>query len=268
MKPAWGTSFDRMSPERAEQVTDDAALGGRLRLLQPRRGHRFGHDAILLAAATPAQSGDHVVELGAGVGAAGLAIAARVPRIRLTLIEIDPALASLAARNIERNKFADRAFAVCLDVAASSGAFAAAGLPAGCTDGVVMNPPFYDPERTMQSPDAQRRMAHVGNRELLNAWVNIAHRLLRAGGGLTLIYRADALNDVRAALSPHFGGAVILPILPRQNAQAIRIIATAVKGSQEPARVLIGLQLNDADGKPTERAEAVLRHAAALNLNV
>src|SRR5579872_6937165 len=78
-------------------LTDDAALGGRLRLLQPRRGHRFGHDAILLAAATPVQAGDRVAELGAGVGAAGLALAVRVPGVRVTLVEIDADLAALAA---------------------------------------------------------------------------------------------------------------------------------------------------------------------------
>ena len=73
-------------------LTDDAILGGRLRLLQPKRGHRFGHDAILLAAAVPARARDHAIELGAGVGAASLALLARVPGCSVTLIEIDPAL--------------------------------------------------------------------------------------------------------------------------------------------------------------------------------
>jgi tRNA1(Val) A37 N6-methylase TrmN6 len=255
-----------MSPEPAEQITDDAALGGRLRLLQPRKGHRFGHDAILLAAATPAQPGDHVVELGAGVGAAGLAIAARVPRIQLVLVEVERSLATLATHNIARNGFADSATAICLDVTASAEAFAASGLAAGSADCVTMNPPFYDPAETTHSPDARRRTAHLGGRDLLLAWVRAACRLLRMGGTLTLIYRADALDDVSAALSQDFGGAVTLPILPKQDACAIRVIVTAVKGSHAPARVLTGLQLNDAVGKPTQRAEAVLRHAAALNL--
>ena len=61
-------------------LTEDAVLGGRLRLTQPRRGHRVGHDAILLAAATPAHAGEHVVDLGAGVGAAGLALRRRASR--------------------------------------------------------------------------------------------------------------------------------------------------------------------------------------------
>ena len=65
----------------AGDVTEDAVLGGRLRLRQPKRGHRVGHDAILLAASCPARAGDAVVDLGAGVGAAGLALAARVEGI-------------------------------------------------------------------------------------------------------------------------------------------------------------------------------------------
>ena len=57
------------------EFTEDAVLGGKLLLKQPRRGHRFGHDALLLAAACPARARERVVDLGAGVGAAGLALA-------------------------------------------------------------------------------------------------------------------------------------------------------------------------------------------------
>ena len=68
-----------MAAERERlDISDDAVLGGRLRLRQPRRGHRVGHDAILLAAATGGRAGEQAVDLGAGVGAAGLALAARV----------------------------------------------------------------------------------------------------------------------------------------------------------------------------------------------
>src|SRR5258708_11852821 len=93
---------------RLGDLTQDAVLGGALRLRQPRRGHRIGHDAILLAAACPAHSGEQVVELGAGVGAAGLALARREPDIRVMLVEIDPDLAALAAANAELNGLAAR----------------------------------------------------------------------------------------------------------------------------------------------------------------
>ena len=98
-------------------VTDDAVLGGRLRLLQPRRGHRFGHDAILLAAATRARGGDRIADLGAGVGTAGLAVAARVPGAHVKLVEISAGLATLAALNAARNQLVDRVNAA-IDVVA------------------------------------------------------------------------------------------------------------------------------------------------------
>ena len=82
--------------ELAGDVTEDAFLGGKLRLRQPKSGHRAGHDAMLLAAATPARPGDRVVDLGAGVGAAGLAVARRIAGIELVLVEIDEGLAELA----------------------------------------------------------------------------------------------------------------------------------------------------------------------------
>src|SRR6478736_1511110 len=65
--PAWPTNCGPMTDPG--EFTEDAFLGGRLRLRQPRSGHRAGHDAMLLAAATPARSGDRVVDLGAGDGA-------------------------------------------------------------------------------------------------------------------------------------------------------------------------------------------------------
>ncbi|HEY5217436.1 MAG TPA: methyltransferase, partial [Pseudolabrys sp.] len=87
-----------MGADRATLATsEDAVLGGRLLLRQPLRGHRVGHDAILLAAATGGRAAEQAVDLGAGVGAAGLALGVRVGGLNVTLIEIDEALCRLAA---------------------------------------------------------------------------------------------------------------------------------------------------------------------------
>lgn len=255
------------APDLATEVTDDAVLGGRLRLLQPRRGHRFGHDAILLAAATPARAGEHVVDLGAGVGAAGLAVAARCAGCRVTLVEIDAPLVALAAENARRNDLAARVTAVVLDAAADASAFAHAGLPPGSADRVLMNPPFHPAQRANASPNAARRQAHLADGPLLAAWTRTALRLLRPGGTLALIYRADALAEVLAALSHGFGGADVLPIHPRPGAAAIRVIARATKGSRAPLTLRPGLWLNDAAGRPDPEAEKVLRGAAELALD-
>ena len=93
-------------PARPDDLTEDAFLAGGLRLRQFRRGHRSGHDAILLASAVPAHAGERVIEFGAGAGAAGLALARRVEGIDLILVEIDPALVDLAQTNATMNGIA------------------------------------------------------------------------------------------------------------------------------------------------------------------
>src|SRR3981189_2857243 len=122
------------------EFTEDAFLGGQLRLRQPKSGHRAGHDAMLLAAATSARSGDRVVDFGAGVGAAGLAVAKRVAGIALILVEVDEALAGLARGNAASNAIA--ADVVVLDVTSTADAFAAAGLIPDSAHFGLMNRPL------------------------------------------------------------------------------------------------------------------------------
>jgi tRNA1(Val) A37 N6-methylase TrmN6 len=245
-------------------TTEDAVLGGRLRLIQPRRGHRVGLDAILLAAATGGNAGEHAVDLGAGVGAAGLALAARVPGLRATLVEIDPTLTALAADNIVRNGLAERMRACALDVTAAARTFAAAGLPVEAASRVLMNPPFNDPARQRPSPDRSRRLAHesIG----VAAWIRTAARLLGTRGVLTMIWRAEALPHLLAGLSRAFGAVTVMPLYPQPQAAAIRILVRAVKASRAPLALVPGLTLADEHGRPTPQADAVLRHGATLPL--
>ncbi|HYI29511.1 MAG TPA: methyltransferase, partial [Bradyrhizobium sp.] len=249
-----------------DEHTDDAVLGGRLRLTQKRSGHRVGHDAILLAAATPAQPGDRAADLGAGIGAAGLALAVRVADVAVTLIEIDPELAGIAAENVARNGLGSRARVLTLDVTAPSDAFAAQGLGPGSFDRVLMNPPFNNPAQGNVSPDPVRRAAHAASGASLADWVAAAAWLLHSAGTLTLIWRADGIAQVLAALEPDFGGVAVLPVYGRAGQPAIRILVHASKGSRAPLMLLPGLELNDLAGKPAAAAENVLRHGQALAL--
>jgi tRNA1(Val) A37 N6-methylase TrmN6 len=248
-------------------ITQDAVLGGRLTLRQPKRGHRVGHDAMLLAAAVPAHAGERAVDLGAGIGSAGLALARRVPGVDVVLAEIDEALCELAAENIRLNALQERARVVNLDVTVS-GAFDAAGIDPGSIDHVLTNPPFNDPARQNVSPDALRRLAHAAPRAVLALWVNTARRLLRTGGVLTLIWRADDLPAVLATLAG-FGDVGVMPVLPRPDADPIRILLRAVAGAPAAApRMERPLLLNTADGQPAGETEAILRGGEALRFSM
>ncbi len=256
-----------MAAERSERsFTDDHVLGGRLRLRQPARGHRVGHDAILLAAATPAVPGEVAVDLGAGVGAAGLALAQRVPGLVVRLVELDAQLAELALANAARNCLGERVRAHALDVTAPAAQLAAADLSPASADRVLMNPPFRAEGRAQASPDARRRVAHVAPPGALAIWLGTAARLLRRDGTLSMIFRADGLAELLGMIEPTFGAVTILPVHPKPAAAAIRVLVRAHKGSRAPLALLPGLVLNDADGRPSAAAEAVLREGAALPL--
>lgn len=248
----------------AQSTTEDGFLGGRLRLRQPVTGHRAGHDAILLAASTRVRAGDRMVEFGTGVGAAGLAVACRVEGIVPVLVEINPSLAALARDNARRNELATEI--VCLDVTGPAEAFAAVGLGPDSADVVLMNPPFHDPARHRASPDQARQTAHLATATTLDAWVHAARRLLKSGGTLTLIWRADGLADVLAALDRGFGSVVLQPVHSHADKPAIRILVRATKGGRAPLLLIPNLLLNDPSGHPSPIARAVLAGEQILPL--
>ncbi|QDM29832.1 methyltransferase [Tardiphaga sp. vice304] len=253
-----------MAPEAEIATTCDGFLGGQLQLCQPARGHRAGHDAILLAASTAARPGDRVVDFGAGVGTAGLALAWRVKGISLTLVEIDPRLARLACDNAAANGIAAKVIG--MDLSSPADVFAAAGLPPDGVDVVLMNPPYNDATRHRASPDAARAVAHVATSSTLQNWIHAARRLLRSGGALTLIWRGDGLCEVVAALEKGFGSISLLPVHGDPAKPAIRILVKAIKGGRAPAAIYPGINLRDATGASDPHMSEVLAGKATLSL--
>jgi tRNA1(Val) A37 N6-methylase TrmN6 len=250
--------------ELPSELTEDAFLGGRLRLRQPKSGHRAGHDAMRLAAATSARAGDRVVDFGAGVGAAGLALATRVLGIELVLVEIDEVLAELARGNAASN--AIEAKVIAMDLASGADAFAGAGLAPDSVDVVLMNPPFNDSKRHRSSPDKRRETAHVADAATPESWIHAARRILKSGAVLTLIWRADGLAQVLAALDRGFGSLAILPVHGNAATPAIRVLVRAIKGGRAPAALYPGLMLNDESGLPNKQVQEILAGKGALPL--
>jgi tRNA1(Val) A37 N6-methylase TrmN6 len=246
------------------EVTEDSFLGGQLRVKQLKSGHRAGHDAVLLAAATSARPGDRVADLGAGAGVAGLAVARRVTDVDLVLVEIDTMLAGLARANSDAN--AIQADVIVLDVEAGAATFAAAGLPPDSVDAVLMNPPFNDPARHRVSPDPARGIAHMASPTTLSNWIHAARRMLRSKGTLTLIWRADGIAEVLAALDHGFGSLQILPVHGEARGPANRVLVRATKGGRAPTQIHPALLLNEESGVPNKRVLDILAGNGSLPL--
>lgn len=250
------------SPERPD-TTLDTVLGGRLRLRQPRQGHRVGHDAMLLAALAPEDT-RRLVDLGAGVGSAGLAVLMRLPHAQGVLVEIDPALAALAEENAQDNDVSSRCKVITGDVGTLCRPIGPPIPAPAMADLVLTNPPFNARAAHQTSPDRQRAGAHMADAETLATWGLAAYRCLAPGGMLALILRPEDLGPLLEMLSGRFGAAHLLPVHPRPDAPAVRLLVRATKGRRTPPVLLPGLILADSAGRPTPEAEAVLRDAAPL----
>ena len=242
----------------------DAILGGRLKLRQMQDGHRVGLDAVLLAAAAGAPAA-RLADVGAGVGAVGLALLQRWPTATGELIEIDPELAALAAENAALNGLADRARVIVAD-ALDAKRRRAAGLADETADLVVTNPPYLAADAARASPDPRRARAHVadGGPAALADWVVACLALLAPGGRFVMIQRADALPALLPAFAGRLGDLALRPVHPRADAPAIRLLIAGTKGSKAPLRLLPGLTLHEADGAATPLAAAIQRGEAAL----
>jgi tRNA1(Val) A37 N6-methylase TrmN6 len=249
-----------------DEVTDDAFLGGALHILQPRSGYRAGLDAVMLAAAVAAEAGRplRVLDVGAGVGTAGLCLACRVAAAEVVLLEREPQLAALAAENIARNGLAERVRVAAGAVGAPAEELRALGLAAESFGHVIANPPFHSEHAGTPAPDALKAGAHAMPEDELKRWARFLARMTAPGGAATVIHKAEALAALLAALDGRFGALKVLPLHPRQGAPAQRVIVAGIKGSRAPLQLMPGFVLHEDGNAFTPAAQAILRAGAPL----
>lgn len=242
------------------KTTEDSFLGGLLTLRQPAQGYRAGPDAVLLAASVPAHSGESVLELGCGVGAALLCLNARVPELDLTGVEIQPDYADLARENAE-----DAALIITSDLQE---------MPLSLRDRqfhhVLANPPYYLEKRRKKSAMADREVAFTEETPLAT-WIEIGAKRLRPKGVFSLIQDIERLPEVLAAAHRVLGSLEVLPICPREGRRAQRFLLRGRKGGRaefmlHPALILHqGASHTSDQDSYTSEVKSILRDGAALN---
>jgi tRNA1(Val) A37 N6-methylase TrmN6 len=178
---------------------------------------------------------------------------ARMPGLKPTGVEIDPALAALAASNAAANGMPVRFVAA--DIFA---------LPPELKrdyDQVLCNPPFHDEDHAPPDPSRARALMDDGK---LTDWLKLGLQRTVSHGFFTAILRADRLGQALAALGSE--GVSLFPLWPKQGAPARRVIVRVRKGSKASLALLPGLVLHRDNGDWTTEADAVLRRGEALAL--
>ena len=215
--------------------TIDAFHRGAFHVVQPKgRGHRSGMDAMLLAALVADERTIRVADLGAGAGAAGMAVASRLDRAEVVLFERSSDMADFARKSLllaENARFANRVSVIEADVTLTGKDRNEAGLVDDSFHHVIMNPPFNDASDRL-TPDALKAEAHAMTDGLFERWIRTAGAIMIPGGQLSLIARPESIGEIIAACGRRFGGIEITPIHPREGESAVRILVTAIKGSR------------------------------------
>jgi tRNA1Val (adenine37-N6)-methyltransferase len=185
-----GALGDDLSPG---EVTQDALFGGSVVLFQPPRGagYRTNVDALLLAGfATAPKVASVAFDLGAGVGAVGLALLRLGAAKRVVFVEIDDRPAAMSRRNLDANGWTERGEVVrgdVRDVARSRRGEAAL---------VVCNPPYLMPGRgRVPAAQARARSGEVGT------FVEAARQLAGKKARVCFVYPAQELGMLLATLS-------------------------------------------------------------------
>ena len=247
-----------------DALSRDAFLGGRVFLHQPKDGYRAGVDPVLLAAAVNAQSGDRVLDLGCGAGAAMLCLGARVVGLDLHGVEVQHDYAELARRNA-------------VPLGATIWQADLGDLPAKLRQlqfhHVIANPPYFRAQAHLPSPDPGRAtaMREVEGHRPLADWIATAARRLRPKGYLHMIQRAERLPDLLAGCDGHLGSVEVLPLAARIGRAPEHVILRARKDGRAPFRLYASIVLHDGDrhlrdgDDYTPAIAAVLRDGAALD---
>ena len=203
-------------------------------------------DSFLLGSFPTLRRGMQVCDLGAGTGLLGLLLLAREPSLRITNVELQAPALALAQRSAALNGFQAQITCVAGDLRDKT------LLPAGAFDLLISNPPYFDAGRGFVAPEENRGAARADLTCALPELCAAAGRLTRYGGSFCLIFRAERMAELFAALQANHMEPKRLRMVQNTAQSAPKLfLLEAKKGGRPGLSVLPPLLLRDADGQET-----------------
>jgi tRNA1Val (adenine37-N6)-methyltransferase len=245
-----------------EDETLDELFGGRLSILQKKRGYRFSIDAVLLADFVKLKRGEKVIDLGSGSGVIAIVLALRFPRCgRIVGLELQGQLADMARRSVEVNRLGER-----IEILQGDVRYAGESLAAESFDAAVFNPPYRKTGSGRTNPDEERALARHeiggGAADFLSA----SARLLKDGGRVYLIYPAKRMVEIIHRMR-------VLKLEPKKlrfvhsgaSSEGDFILVEGLKRGGEELKVLPPLYIYGEKGDYSEEVKGIFSALSALS---
>lgn len=238
-----------------QNYTQDYLLNKQITIYQPESGYRASTDAVMLASMPQkVLTGQKILDVGSGTGAISLCLAERFKSQKVEIIglELQPELVELANMSAKANGF-DFLHYENIDIRQKLPPH----LPNCSFNHVITNPPYA--EKDMPSPNPSKAAAHNLAGWALTDWLNFCVKMVAPKGFLYIINRAEAVDEIVAALYGKMGNINLVPLFSKQGQAAKRIMVSAQKDSKAPAVINAGLIIHQENGAYTPEAQAILR---------
>lgn len=244
------------------ETSTNTILGGAVQLVQPLKGYRASIDPIFLAASIKAQRDETVLEMGTGAGTAMLALAHRVPGVKITGLEFQREMVRLTSHNIKLNSFQDRLEVIHGDLVTPPPRLAASSF-----SHVMANPPYFESHASIESANETKALSNHDSGVPLEKWVQFAYRMVKPKGYVSFVFTAERLDDLLAAMYGKFGEITLFPLWPKAGQKAKRLVVQGRKNIKSASKMLNGLTVHQDSGEYTLEAESILKKAHGLELS-
>lgn len=177
-----------------DETLDELRLGG-LKIIQRKDGYRFSLDPVLLCAFACVKEGERVADLGTGSGVIPLILAVRTAARRIVGFEIQLEPADRARRSVQINRLEGKVEIVQGDIRALQKVESPETFEV-----VLANPPYRRRGAGRQAPVVERAAARHELAGGLVDFLGAASFLLRQGGRFYIVYLAERLGELLAAM--------------------------------------------------------------------
>ncbi len=244
--------------------TVDEILGGRLRIIQKRRGYRFSIDSLLLAHFVSPREGDDLLDLGTGSGILALIMAGRYRCGKVLGIEIQAGLAAMARRSADMNGLSGRVEILLADVRHPETI-----CPPGSFDAALFNPPYRRLRSGRTNPDPEKAVARHEIKGGAADFLAAAAHALREGGRVYTIYPAMRMVELfcrmrTCGIEPK----KLRTVHSRPGGAGIFTLVEGVKGGREELAVLPPLFIYEERGGYSAQMTAIFRELSASRYDV